>query len=203
VHRSLKLVVLVACLAFVPSLAAAQVGGSDMRLGLGMVLDFGGEVELENDGPFDNDDELKLTPGIRAHLDYDLGRYVSVGGGVRLSFWEGDDVFEDRNMLFDILARINGHYDWRDFRFYGALTIGPTISRINDGDDYNLDNPAVGIAVSIAPGVEYWFSNRFGAFLEMFGWSGHYFSHDVDVGDGDLEFRLNQVVWQLGINIAL
>jgi hypothetical protein len=197
------LVVLFAGLALVPSLASAQVGGSDLRLGLGMVLDFGGEVEFDNDGPGDDDDDLKLTPGIRAHLDYDIARYVSIGGAVKVSFWESDDVLEDRSMLFDLLARVNGHYDWRDFRFYGVLTIGPTISRINDGDDYNLDNPAVGVAVQIAPGVEYWFSNSVGLYLEMFGWSGHFFSHDYDVGDGDLEMRLNQVVWQLGVNFAL
>jgi hypothetical protein len=197
------LVVLLACLALVPSLASAQVGGSDLRLGVGMVLDFAGEVELDVNGPGDDDDDLKLTPGIRAHLDYDIARYVSIGGAIRLSFWESDDYFEDKSMLFDLLARINGHYDWRDFRFYGVLAIGPTISRINDADEHNLDNPAVGIAVSISPGVEYWFSNRVGLWLEMFGWSGHYFSHDFDAGNGDLEFRLNQVTWQLGVNFAL
>ena len=201
-HRSLMLVVLLACLALVPSLASAQVGGSDLRLGVGMVLDFGGEVDWDDDGPGDDDDDLKLTPGMRGHLDYDIARYVSVGGALKLSFWEGDDVFEDRNLLVDLLARVGGHYDWRDFRFYGVLMIGPSISKLNKDVDW-LENPAVGVAVSIAPGVEYWFSNSVGLYLEMFGWSGHFFSHEYDNADGDLDLSMNQVVWQLGVNFAL
>jgi hypothetical protein len=199
VHRStLFLAVLVGGFAFA-SLASAQVGGSDMRIGAGMVLDFGGEVEWDP-GPRDDDDDLKLTPGFRVHLDYDVHRYISVGGITRFQWWEGDDVFEDRNFLWDLAARVNGHYDWRDFRFYVAFHVGFTLSALNDVDF--LENPGKGFNIGLAPGVEYWFSGRVGLFLEMFGWSGHRFNHEFENSDDDADFKVDQVVWQLGVNFA-
>jgi hypothetical protein len=186
-----------------PSLASAQQGGADLRLGFGAVLDFAGEADVDTGPGFDPDDDLKLTPGLRVHLDYDVHRYISVGGLVRASWWEGDDYFEERSFLFDLAFRLTGHYDWRDFRFYGALTVGPTISAINDDNTNQLDNPGVGANVSITPGAEWWFSRRAGLYLEMFGWSGHFFNHDYDLSNsGDAEFSLNQVTWQTGIVFA-
>jgi hypothetical protein len=203
-RSSLFVAVLVGGLAFA-SLASAQVGGSDLRIGAGMVLDFGGEAEIDNGPGRDVDDDTKLTPGIRFHLDYDVHRYISVGGLTRFQWWEGDDVFEDRNFLWDLAGRINGHYDWRDFRFYVAFNVGFSLSAIQNGDDdwgNYLDNPGKGFNIGLAPGFEYWFSGRFGMFLEMFGWSGHRFNHDHDGFSGDADMKLDQVVWQLGINFA-
>lgn len=201
-HRStLFLAVLVGGFAFT-SLASAQVGGSDMRIGAGVVLDFGGEAELDlGPGP-DRDDDTKLTPGFRLHLDYDVHRYISVGGITRFQWWEGDDYFENRNFLWDLAGRVNGHYDWRDFRFYVAFHVGFTLSALNDDWADFLDDPGKGFNIGIAPGVEYWFSGRVGVFMEMFGWSGHRFNHDLENSNGDADMKLDQVVWQLGINFA-
>jgi hypothetical protein len=204
VHRLLFSVVVLLAAGLWSAEASAQVGGPNMRLGVGMVLDFGGEVDADYGPGADLDDDLKLTPGMRAHLDYDVGRYVSVGGALKFSFWEGDDHFETRNLWVDFLARINGHYDWRDFRFYIALTLGPSLSHLKHaGENYGMKSNAPGVAVQIAPGVEYWFSSRFGAYLEMFGWSGHYFHHKGEDTDRKVDFAANQVVWQLGINFGL
>ncbi|MFT3923566.1 MAG: hypothetical protein QM778_13630 [Myxococcales bacterium] len=188
----------------VPALASAQQGGDDLRLGFGAVLDFAGQVEADFPGPGGSpDDHLKLTPGFRVHLDYDVHKYVSIGGMFRLAAWESDDDWEDRSLLFDLLLRITGHYDWRDFRFYLALTIGPTISKLNTDFDDAYRNGAVGVAASLTPGVEWWFSRRAGLFLEMFGWTGHYFSHEIEDTNADVDFSLNQVTWQMGIVIGL
>lgn len=192
---------------FVSAAQAQQRGGSELRLGAGMVADFAGNVDYDPSGPGHADDGARLTPGLRLHLSYDVHRYVSVGGIVRLSFWRGDDddvvgYGDGRNMLVDLAGRVTGHYDWRDFRFYGALTLGPTISRVNrDAADF-LDNPAIGVAASITPGAEWWFANNVGLYLEMFGWSGHFFRHDHD-GYGSTHFRLNQVTWQFGFVFGL
>ncbi len=188
-----------------PARVSAQQGGADLRIGVGGVLDFAGEVEADFPGPGGSpDDDLKLTPGLRAHLDYDIHRYVSIGGLVRASWWESDDDWADRSFLMDIMLRVAGHYDWRDFRFYLALTLGPTISVINDDDAIGdfFDNPAAGVAAGLSPGAEWWFSRRAALFLEMFGWNGHYFSHEFEGGSSDVDFSLNQVSWQLGFVFA-
>jgi hypothetical protein len=192
---------LVALTCWIPSLASAQQGGSKLRIGAGMVLDFGGEVDTDVPGPDPRDDDLKLTPGLRGHLDYDLHRYVSLGGFLRFSWWEADDTFEDRSFLFDIGPRLTGHYDWRDFRFYIAFMPGLTISALNDDVGGQIDNPGFGMAVALTPGFEWWFSRKAALFVEMFGWSGHFFSHDFDFG-GDIDFANNQVLWQLGVTFA-
>jgi len=187
-----------------PALASAQQGGHDLRLGLGAVLDFAGEVEANFPGSgVSPNDHLKLTPGLRAHLDYDVHKYVSVGGMLRMQFWRSEDDWEDRSFLMDILLRITGHYDWRDFRFYVALALGPTISKLNNDFSGAYDNPAAGIAASLTPGAEWWFSKRAGLFLEMFGWTGHYFSHGLQDSHTDVDFSLNQVTWQMGVVLGL
>jgi len=197
VHRYLPYLFVLGLCAFVaPGAAAAQQGGSKLRIGAGMVLDFAGEADY--DRPY-IDDDLEATIGLRGHLDYDLSRYVSLGGFARLSWWEGEDAFEERSMLFDLGPRVAGHYDWRDFRFYLAGMPGLMISKLNNDYDDRWDNPAVGFTMSIAPGMEYWFSNEFGVYVEIFGWVGHYFDHDFEPGTGDNDFNLNQVAFNFGI----
>lgn len=148
------------------------------------------------------DDALKFTPGVRLHADYDIHRYVSVGGFVRASWWEGKDAFYNRSFLLDLGLRVAGHYDFRSLRFSLSLMIGPTLSVLND-DTFGTDSPGYGVAAAIAPGVEWWFSRKVGIFMEVFGWSGHFFSHGFESGPGDLDLRLNQVLWQLGVVFAL
>jgi hypothetical protein len=185
VHRSPGLLLLALLIALAPAaVARAQRGGPDLRLGLGMVVDFAGSVEYDPPGPNNDVD-------------------VSIGGLFRLAFWRADDLDDGRNMLIDIAARLNGHYDWRDFRFYGAFAIGPTIDRLNNDNVAGLDNPGMGVAVSLTPGAEWWFSRRAGLYLEVFGWDGHFFRHGLDADSGRMQIRLNQVLWQFGVVIGL
>lgn len=204
-HRSPGLTLLALLIALAPAaMASAQRGGPDLRLGLGMVVDFAGSVEYDPPGPGnDVDDTPRATPGLRLHLDYDVHRYVSVGGLFRLGFWRADDIDDGRNMFIDIAFRLNGHYDWRDFRFYGAFAIGPTIDRLNDDNVEGLDNPGMGVTASLTPGAEWWFSRRAGLYLELFGWDGHFFRHGLDGDSGRIQIRLNQVLWQFGVVIGL
>ncbi len=181
-----------------PSAASAQQAPAQLRIGAGMVVDFAGEGDYDNRGP---DDDLEATLGIRAHLDYDIARWVSLGGFARLSWWEGDEILEERNMLFDIGPRIAGHYDWREFRFYLAGMPGLLISKLNN-DYNNIDNPAVGFTMSIAPGVEYWFNSDIAVYTEFLGWVGHYFSHDIENSRGDIDISLNQVAFNFGVVFA-
>jgi hypothetical protein len=198
---------LLALLLGVPALAAAQQGGPDLRIGAGMVLDFAGGVDINNGAPGgDRTLDLRVTPGLRAHLDYDVHKYISIGGFTRFSWWRahGNDYLNDdrRNFMWDLGARVQRHYDWRDFRFYLAIMPGLTLDKLKHGQNYGLDNPGVGWAVAVAPGFEWWFSNRAALFLEMFGWSGHGFHHDYSNVNGSLDFRLNQVLWQFGVVFA-
>jgi hypothetical protein len=179
---------------------------NNLRLGVGMVVDFAGGVEYDPPGPGNNyDDTPRATPGMRLHLDYDVHRYVSIGALARLSFWRADDLDDARNLLVDIAARLTGHYDWRSLRFYGAFTIGPTIDRLNrdNAERQALDNPGMGVAASLTPGVEWWFARRAGLYCEIFGWSGHFLRHSIDGASDRVHIRLNQVLWQFGLVFGL
>lgn len=203
-HRLLVLLALIATVAMAPSFAAAQVGGSRMHIGAGFALDFGGEAEFDG---FDYD--LDATPGLRAHLDYAVHRYVSVGGLTRMSWWEPDGRRNwgpdgrwsvggpvDRSFLFDLGPRVIGHYDWRDFRFYGGISPGLTLSVVDD-DYNNIDNPAAGFTVSLTvAGAEWWFSRKVGLFMEL-GWVGHWFEHELESG-ADVDIDLSQAMWEFG-----
>ncbi len=219
-HRSLAywLVASFLVMVSIPESVSAQQGGHKLKLGVGAVLDFGGGAEYDDyasiygyypnrrgyyDGRGYYNDDLRVTPGFRGHLDYDIGRYVSLGGFLRFSWWRGEDAFyRGRNLLVDFGGRATGHYDWRDFRFYGALMIGPTISRVSNDNGGPIDNPAVGVNAGITPGVEYWLDSRMGLFVEMFGWNGHFFGHDYKYAPGNVDIRLNQVLWQFGFIFA-
>jgi hypothetical protein len=145
----------------------------------------------------------RVTPGLRLHADYDVHHNVSVGGLVRFGFWRSERQDSARNMLVDLAARVNGHYDFKDFRFYGVFMLGPSFNRLHSENLGGLDNPGIGAAISVAPGVEWWFSRRFAAFTEILGWSGHYFRHDFDGAPGHTQFRIHQVLWQIGMLVGL
>lgn len=169
-----------------------------MHIGAGFALDVGGEVDFD----LPRDPDLDATVGLRGHLDYAVHRYVSVGGLLRLSWWKPDFDpygFEiDRSFLLDLGPRVIGHYDWRQFRFYGGISPGLTISAI-DSDSDVVDNPAAGFTLSLTvAGGEWWFSRRAGLFLEL-GWVGHWFEHEGDgLNAGDLEVELSQMMMEFG-----
>jgi hypothetical protein len=187
----------------VTAAAQAQEGAEKLRIGAGMVLDFAGRVEYDPPGNGNSyDDKARVTPGLRVHLDYDVHRYVSVGGLLRFGWWRADELDDGRNMLIDVAARVNAHYDWHDFRFFAALALGPSFDRLNDDNRAGIDNPGIGVAASFAPGVEWWITRRVGLFAELFGWSGHFITHDT-IADRNLKLRLNQVQLQLGAVFSL
>jgi len=195
VQRSIVWLFVLASLWVVPTLASAQAGGSQLHLGAGLAIDFGGEAEVNDRGDYD----LDGTFGLRAHGDYAVHKYVSVGGLTRISWWEPDWGDADRSFLFDIGPRVIGHYDWRDFRFYSGLSVGLTISALNDDFD-NVENPAFGPTVSLTvAGAEWWFTRGIGAFLEL-GWVGHFgLEHEAEFGSGEIEFDLSQGMFETGI----
>jgi hypothetical protein len=184
--------------------ASAQEGGEKLRLGAAMLIDFGGDVQRDPPARLNSvSSSARVTPGFRLHADYDVHRYVSVGGLLRFGFWRSEHQDSARNMLVDVAARVNGHYDWKDFRFYGVFAVGPSFNRLRSENLGGLSNPGVGAAISVAPGVEWWFSRRFAVFTEIMGWSGHYFRHDYDRVSGHMQFRMNQVLWQIGMLVGL
>ena len=140
---------------------------------------------------------------MRGHLDYAVHKYVSVGGLVRMSWWEPDSDYYvniDRSFLLDLGPRVIGHYDWREFRFYGGISPGLTISALNDDADF--DNPAAGFTLSLTiAGAEWWFSRKLGLFLEL-GYVGHWFEHEYDYPgalNADVEFELGQMMMETGL----
>lgn len=191
--RSLVFTVLL--VALLPARAEAQ----KLRIGVGAALDFAGSVDPNFGGPgVSPDDALKLTAGVRGHLDYAVHRFVSVGGFARVAWWEGKDIFYERSPLIDLGLRATGHYTFRTLRFYVSLMAGPSLSVLRDLT-FGTQNPGAGVAIMVAPGFEWWFSPRVGLYTEVLGWSGHFFSHDYGAAPGDLDLAMSQVLLQAGV----
>ncbi|HEY6882004.1 MAG TPA: hypothetical protein VI299_28440 [Polyangiales bacterium] len=197
-ERIIVLLCLCAALLSWSKTAAAQVGGARDHLGVGMALDFGGEVEFGRNAPSRAWDDLDATVGLRGHWDHAVHRYVSIGALLRMSWWEPDYTLSmGRSFLLDPCFRVTGHYDWRDFRFYGGLAPGLTLSVIDD-DGLGVNNPAAGFTMSVTvAGMEWWFSRKAGLFVEL-GWVGHWFEHDGEGGTRDLEVHLSQGLFEFG-----
>ncbi|MDB4985459.1 MAG: hypothetical protein JWN04_637 [Myxococcaceae bacterium] len=182
-----------------PCGAAAQERGPRLHVGAGMVLDFAGDVELDRGAIYNpGHDGLRATPGIRGHVDYQLLRHLTLGGMARMSWWEPSYTPRiGRSFLFDLGPRLLGKFDYRQFRFYGAISPGLTVSAVRDYG-IGVNGAAAGFTLSItAAGLEWWFSRRAALFAEL-GWVGHWFSHDSDQGPGNLNFRLSQGLLELG-----
>lgn len=180
--------------------ASAQQGGPRDHLGAGMAIDFGGEADFRRGPPARGWDDLDATVGLRGHWDREIHRYVSLGAMLRMSWWQPDYYYEraiGRSFLLDPSFRATGHYDWRDFRFYGGLAPGLTLSAIND-DGIGVNNPAVGFTMSVTvAGMEWWFNRKTGLFVEL-GWVGHWFEHNGAGGTPDLKVHLSQGLFEFG-----
>ncbi len=190
-------------LGFAQRASAQTHAGSKLRLGAAAVFDFGGAADPDFGGPGSARDEaLKFTPGVRLHLDYEVHRFVSLGGFARASWWESKDAFYNRSFLLDLGLRATAHYALRNLRFSLSFMLGPTLSVLNDLA-FGTKDAGFGVAVAFAPGIEWWFSRKAGLFMEVFGFSGHYFSHGYESGPGDLDLRMKQVLWQFGFVFSL
>lgn len=115
-----------------------------------------------------------------------------------MSWWEPERTPSiGRSFLLDLAPRLTGHYDYRQFRFYGGMAPGLTISAVQDRG-IRVDNPGAGFTLSLTiVGGEWWFSRKVGLFAEL-GWVGHWFSQRNDVSGGELDFRLGQGLFEFG-----
>ena len=200
-------IVVVTCGLSVDAEAQSRRGSRGWRLGVGSGFDVGGEVDPE--GPR-NDQNLRATFLFRGHADVGVFERrkgealigIALGPKVRMSWWEAKDApFEDRSFLFDILFGVYLTVDWNDLRFKHGPALGMLISAVDD--DVNLDNPAVGFVLDYtAAGVEWWFSAGMALFVDL-GATLHFFTHDVDVGSGDVEMELRQMMMEGGIIFEL
>jgi tetratricopeptide (TPR) repeat protein len=183
------------------SLARAQQGGTNLRLGTTVSLGVGGTLALDRDLATASEAKLAATPGFGLHLDRDLWPHVALGAALRAQLWKAGDYRDVRAALFDVAPRITLHLDHRDFRLFWALEPGLTLAKGLRNAARDADEPRFGFAFSTGPGVEYWLGERSALSVEL-DVGGHYVKNAPPAGP-DAQLGITQVVFKVGGSFAL
>lgn len=170
-----------------------------LRINAGLHLGLGGSLVTDPDGPGgDFDDDMLVTPGLQAGADYVVMDYFSIGGELRLSWFNtdgGDDADVDRSMFFDLDVKPKGRYAFNNIplEVYGTLPMGLSVAALND--DTGADGGA-GFNLGFGPGATYFFTDRIGINTEMLG-VFHWFGSSVDsqFGSAEASNRTGQFYW--------
>lgn len=147
------------------------------RLYGGFGLGVGGELEIEFDdeersGSFD----LAPTRSIQVGFGY-AWRFFGIGGEVRTN-WIKPSYDEDedakREKTFDVVVKPRGGYQFRNIplEFYGALPVGLSLPRFEEGEEPERIEFQAGATVGFVAGASYFFTKHFGLNAEL-GWTLH------------------------------
>jgi hypothetical protein len=168
-----------------------------LRINVGLHLGLGGDLKLEADeGGGESEDDLLVTPGLQAGADYVVMDYFSIGGELRLSWFNtdgGDDADIGRSMFFDLDVKPKGRYAFSKIplEVYGTLPLGLSVAAMND--DTGLDGGA-GFNLGFGPGATYFFTDRIGINTEMLG-VFHWWGVEAENGLGEASARTGQFYW--------
>lgn len=182
-------------LALAPSEASAQ-DANALRLSGFFALGAGGTGKA--DSVIDVESDLDATVGFGVRLDVPVIDYLTVGAQFGFNFMKIDGV-DDRDPILDIPDLIvRGRYPIELggglLEPYVGFLIGGTIHIL--GEDDNKDT-AYGWNVGVLFGAQYFFTDHFGALVEV-GWHRHAATHDA--GGPDIGFSMNQAAMNFGVS---
>jgi Outer membrane protein beta-barrel domain len=156
----------------------------------GFRLGVGGQfVNMDGPGNFD----AKATPGLQAGVDYVVMDYFAIGGETRLN-WVKDEDQDDRTMLWDLVVKPRGRYQFNNLplELYGTLPVGLSVANYPNDTVVEVDGGA-GATVGLLGGANYFFTDHMGINAEL-GAMFHWIHGSVDRfgGSTDLKYRLAQ-----------
>ncbi len=165
---------------------------------LGFHLGFGGDVEA-------NSAETGLDPtiGFNLRVDIPVADYLLLGPLFQFGAWRPDvsGPTPSRSYYFDIDLFVRGRIpieaDPVAFQLWAGIPIGLTLSFLGEETGRNLEGFGLGWNIGILFGGAVHFTKKFGMFAEI-GWLQHKMSHELDVGSGDVDFRLSQGNFNIG-----
>lgn len=184
--------------------AEAQSVDDSPRAMLYLAVGGGGEADFSSDpsSPLDGSLNNEATVGVGARVEFPIMDYVSLGGQVELLSYEIDGAGFDREISghFDLWAK--GRYVFElssdlDLEAYAGIPIGFSVVSIQNSPGLEHQDNYLGWNMGLLMGGQLFFSERFGAMLEM-GWR-HINAHNQIAGGGaDLKTKVNQFALNLG-----
>lgn len=206
-----------------PEPAASQPAPSSldaMRIAAYGVLGFGGESEINAEGPDTpaQDSDMLTTFGLGGHVDFPLHRNFVLGVGPAL-MWVNDEADEDldvgRSMLLeaDVIAKVRHPFasGSSTVEVYAAVPVGLSLMFLSDDITDPLDGTGVDITTpfgfnfGIVGGAQVLFSDGWGLIGQL-GYRYHALSYALEASgtsDVDLELSYGQFQMNAGVLWAL
>jgi hypothetical protein len=146
---------------------------------------------------------LDPTIGFNLRVDIPVADYLLLGPLFQFGAWRPDvsGPTPSRSYYFDIDLFVRGRIpieaDPVAFQLWAGIPIGLTLSFLGEETGRNLEGFGLGWNIGILFGGAVHFTKKFGMFAEI-GWLQHKMSHELDVGSGDVDFRLSQGNFNIG-----
>jgi hypothetical protein len=177
-----------------------------------LVLGFGGEAEVDPEGPGSVEDDLELTYGLGLAYMHPLHQYFALGGQVIVASWQteaGEEFNVDRSSYVDISLVPQLKYAVsEEVELYASIPIGLTLNFLGEDEDETAGT-GVGFNLALMLGARFAIGESWGLLGEI-GYQLHSFTHTVEVDvpvagtvESDVDISLAQIGLNLGVWFAL
>lgn len=180
--------------------AEAQSVEDSARAMLYFAIGGGGETSIESDPGLDFTVDNDATVGIGARIEFPLMAYVSIGAQIDMLSYEPEGVERNISGHFDLWAKGRYVFDLSPdltLEAYGGIPIGLSVLRIEENPALKRPNNGIGWNIGLLAGAQLFFSDRFGATLEM-GWRRVQVYNEDASGAVEFTTKMNQFALNMG-----
>jgi hypothetical protein len=211
-HARFALIFLCALALSSTALAQDLENSDDGYLAPKLVLGFGGEVEIDPEGPGSVDDDLELTYGLGAAYMAPLHQYFALGGQLIVASWQneaGEEFDVDRSSYVDVSVVPQLKFPVSDsVELYASIPVGLTFNFLGEDEDVDAGT-GVGFNLALMLGARFAIGESWGLLGEI-GYAYHSFTHTVEVEvpvagavESDVDVSLGQIGLNLGVWFSL
>ena len=161
-------------------------------------MGLGGVVEIDDD-----EGDLNTTYGVNLRADIPVVQYLVLGPLIQFGTWQQDSAVDlTRDYYFDLdlylSLRVPVELEKTALQFWGGVPVGLTLNFLGeDRTAAGLAGFAAGWNIGALFGGAVHFTRQFGLFGEI-GWLQHKMSHNYRNVRADVDFRLSQLIINLG-----